>query len=253
MNKIVIANWKMNPESLEEARELWKGVVSNLKNIKNTEVVICPPAPFLFLGANKGSNKKSRPVSLGAQDVFWESSGAHTGEISSSMISSMGASYAIVGHSDKRSAGDTNKIVNKKVLSLLRCKIFPVLCIGESARDDDGAYLRFIKNQIEECLSGVSSSQLPYIIIAYEPIWSISTNPNAKEDTPQDLLEMVIFIRKVISDIFSPKVAKEIRIIYGGSVNEKNASEFFKYGGVTGALVGHASLNAGKFIKIIKS
>jgi len=249
MKKLIIANWKMNPKSLLEAESLWKKIIAVSKNSKNALVVVCPPFPFLPLG----KKLKSKSVATGAQDVFRDPLGAHTGEVSASMLTSLGVRYVIIGHSDKRKEGDTNAIVNQKMITALKAKIEPILCIGESVRDDNGFYLGFIKNQIHECLAHIPKNQVKNIIIAYEPIWSISTNPNAIEDTPEDSMEMSIFIRKVLSDSLSPTVAKDIRIIYGGSINDKNAEGFLSRGGVSGVLVGGASLDPKKFNSIINS
>ena len=239
----------MNPKSLLEAESLWKKIIAASKNSKNSEVVVCPPFPFLPLG----KKLKSKSVAIGAQDVFRDPEGAHTGEVSVSMLSSLNVRYVILGHSDKRKEGDTNAVVNQKIITTLKSKMEPVLCIGENVRDDNGFYLGFIKNQIHECLANIPKNQVKNIIIAYEPIWSISTNPNATEDTPEDSMEMSIFIRKVLSDSFSPTVAKDIRIIYGGSVNDKNALGFLSHGGVSGVLVGGSSLDPKKFESIINS
>ncbi|MEI6660315.1 MAG: triose-phosphate isomerase [bacterium] len=247
MKYLIVANWKMNPASRKEATALWKNI--SAESAKNTEVVICPPYPFLSLK----KDLKDKKLILGAQDVSADVSGAHTGEVSASMLADTGVKYVIIGHSDRRAKGDTNEVVNKKILCALKAGLKPIVCIGENTRDDHGFYLHFIKTQIDECFRGVSKAQLQDITIAYEPIWSISTNPNAKEDTPSDSLEMSIFILKTMSDIFSTSAAKDVRIIYGGSVNEKNAESFLLHGGVSGALVGRASLDAKKFIKIINS
>jgi triosephosphate isomerase (TIM) len=246
--KLIVANWKMNPASLKEAESIWRGTMKVAKGIKSARVIICPPTPYLYL-----SKKLKGPIVLGAQDVFQDMEGAHTGEVSAYMLKSLGVTYTMVGHSDKRKEGDTNAIINQKITSLLKVGIIPVLCVGENARDESGEYLLFVKEQLHECLQGIPKSQMKNIVITYEPTWSISTNPNAREDTPQDLLEMSIYIRKILSDIFSSQVAKDALILYGGSVNENNSREFLWQGDVDGVLVGHASLSPKNFGLIIAS
>jgi triosephosphate isomerase len=247
MKKLIIANWKMNPQSVKEVEGLFKSVMNGVKTAKNTQVVVCPPFPYLYIA----KKFKSQKVVLGAQDVFQESAGAHTGEVSAGMLANLGVKYVIIGHSDRRAQGDTNHIVSQKVMNALKEGMKPLLCVGEQSRDEHGVYLAFIQTQLHECLAGVSKAQIQNVIIAYEPIWSISTTPNSQEDTPADCLEMTIFIRKVLSDMCGASTAKDIYILYGGSVNEKNFSDFIIHGGADGLLVGRASLDVKKFNKII--
>ena len=165
--KIVVANWKMNPQSQKEAEILFSIVFKDAKDIKNTKIVICPPFPFLFI-SQKFRNKK---IYLGAQNVSKEQGGSYTGEVSPKMLANMGVSYVIVGHGEHRLQGETNKIVNEKILNLFKFNLSPILCVGESIRDKDGAYLSFVEEQIKNCLDGVPRAQMKNLIIAYEPIW----------------------------------------------------------------------------------
>ncbi len=247
MSKIVVGNWKMNPGSLKEARVIFDNILKQIKGVKGTQVVICPPFPFLSIG----NNLKLKNVSLGAQNSFSEGSGSYTGEVSLKMLLSMGVKYVILGHSERRLLGDTDKIINKKILATLKSKITPILCVGELKRDDSGFYLAFIKRQLTECLSSISKNQIKNIIIAYEPIWAISDNA-IHEATKDEFIEIQIFIKKVISDLYDIKTANAIRIIYGGSVGPSNVEEFLE-GGVDGLLVGHNSLIPKKFGEIVKS
>lgn len=244
--KIIIANWKMNPQSKKEAEIIFKNISNSVKNLKKVEVVVCPPFPYLYI-KEKIKNKK---LKLGSQDVFYEKEGSYTGEISINMLKNFGANFVIVGHSERRMIGDTNDIVNKKILVTLKSKINPIFCVGENSRDANGFYLSFIKQQIEEGLKGVIKSQIKNIIIAYEPVWAIGINAK-REATPSEFLEIKIFIKKVISDMYDIKTANEPRIIYGGSVNPTNALSFMKEGGALGLLVGRDSLNGKKFSEII--
>jgi len=245
--KIIIGNWKMNPLTLKEAEKLFSNVAKEIPSLKKTEVVICPP--FLYLEKLK---KISRKIILGAQNAFWDEVGAFTGEISGEMLYNFGVRYAIVGHSERRLMGENNQDVNRKIKALLGAGLVPVLCVGESVRDENHNYFNFIKTEIEECLIGISKNSISKVVIAYEPIWAISSTPNRKDATPDNSREMVIFIRKILFDKFGAEAGK-VRIIYGGSVNEKDALEFLKNGEVDGLLVGRASLDAKKFLKITKT
>jgi len=244
--KIIIGNWKMNPYTLKEAEALFSGVVKGISSIKKTEIVICPP--FLYLEKLKRISKK---ITLGAQDVFWAEAGAFTGEVSGDMLYNVGARYVILGHSERRALGETNALVNKKIKASLSAGLIPILCVGENIRDENHHYFNLVKTQIEECLDGVKKTLISKIIVAYEPVWAISSTVNRQDATSGDCLEMIIFIRKILSDKFGLDAGR-IRIIYGGSVNEKDASDFLKNGGVDGLLPGKASLDAKKFIEIVK-
>jgi triosephosphate isomerase len=243
--KIIIGNWKMNPLTLKEAEKLFNDVAKNVSSVKKTEIVICPP--FLYLNKLK---KISRKISLGGQDAFWGEVGAFTGEISAEMLYNIGSRYVILGHSERRAMGESNSDVNKKIKFSLAAGLRPVLCVGESARDENHGYFNLVKMQLEECLAGISKNSISKVIIAYEPIWAISSTPGRQDARPDDSREMAIFIRKILSDKFGSE-ATQMRIIYGGSVNEKDAEDFLKNGGVDGLLSGRASLDAKKFAEII--
>lgn len=148
--------------------------------------------------------------------------------------------------------GEENDLINKKIKASISAGIKPILCIGESTRDKDHGYFDVVKKQIKECLSGIPKNLITKVILAYEPVWAISTTIDRRDATPADCQEMVIFIRKILSDIISPKLAGTVQILYGGSVDEKDAGDFLKEGGVDGLLVGRASLSSKKFADIIK-
>jgi triosephosphate isomerase len=246
--KLIIGNWKMNPQSLKEAEILFKNVATGIKNTKNVDVVICPPFPFITI--NK--KFKNRKLSIGAQDVFSEQKGAYTGEVSASMLSDSGVSYVIVGHSERRTLGETDEIINKKLIASLKAKLTPILCVGESERDShNGFYLATIKGQIMSCLSGINKNQIKNVVIAYEPVWALSSTENRHDATPHDFEEMKIFIRKILSDMFGRTTANGVRIIYGGSANKDNAESFLAVG-ADGLLPGKASLDAKNFSRIVE-
>jgi len=234
----------MNPIREKEAEKLFANTSKFLSEIKKTEVIVC--APSLYLAKLK---KLSRKIKLGAQNAFYEESGAYTGEISTEMLYDIGAHYVILGHSERRVMGETNEEINKKIKASFSSGLIPILCIGEKERDENHEYLNLIKNQIEECLKGVSRDFISKIIIAYEPVWAIGKNAK-REATSAEFLEMKIFIKKIFSGIFGVKT-KIPSIIYGGSVNEKNVAEFLKLGEADGFLVGRISLEPAKFFKII--
>ncbi len=251
--KIIIGNWKMNPLSFKEAEMLFSNVAKAVSFVKKTEIVICPPFLYLpsFASALAGKGKLKKKISLGAQNAFWMNAGAFTGEVSPNMLYELGVRYVILGHSERRALGETNALVNKKVKASLNASLIPILCVGEGARDESHSYFNLVKVQLGECLNGISKNLISKIIIAYEPIWAISSTVNRHDATSIDSREMAIFIRKILSDKFGPDAGR-MRIIYGGSVNEKDAPEFLKNGGVDGLLAGRASLDAKKFIEIVK-
>src|SRR3989338_2200057 len=246
--KIIIGNWKMNPLSLKEAEKLFSSIAKSVSRIQKTEVVICPP--FIYL--NQLSKIRTSKIRLGAQNAFLiADKGPYTGEISAEMLYGIGARYVILGHSERRALGESNNDVNKKIKASLSAGLTSILCVGEAVRDESHSYFNLVKTQVNECLNGISKDSLTKIIIAYEPIWSISTTPNHKDATPNDSEEMALFIKKILVDKFGIKINMP-RIIYGGDVNEKNIYEFLKDGGVEGVLVGRVSLDAKKFSELIK-
>ncbi|SRR5258708_5571520 len=244
--KIVIGNWKMNPSSPKEAEKLFLAIVKSISNLRKTEVAVC--VPFVYIEKLK---KLSKKISIGGQNVFYEESGAYTGEISAEMIANIGAKYVIIGHSERRAMGEKNSDINKKLKSALSAEIIPVLCVGEIERDENHGYFNLVKTQVEECLDGISKNLLPKIIIAYEPVWSISTTPGRRDAEAHDSKEMSIFIRKIIFDKFAGKIDMP-RVIYGGSVNERDSEDFITNGGVDGLLPGKASLDPKKFAEIVR-
>jgi len=241
-NKIIIANWKSNPRSIDEARKLAKAI-----DFKNA--VVCPPFPFLE--AVGGTLKKA---SLGAQDVFWGDVGAYTGEVSWRHLKSLGVKYVIIGHSERRRyLKESDELISKKVEAALKAGLKVVLCVGEDLNiHNEGmeSVKIFIKDQLENDLPLNPKSYIlnPRLIIAYEPIWAISTETGGKPDTPENAVEMIKFIKGILNsgfNIMNPKV------LYGGSVNVKNASEFLINKEIDGALVGGASLKPKEFRTIV--
>ena len=236
--EIIVANWKMNPKNEREAVRLAKA-------IDKKGAIIAPP--FIFLPAVK---KALRSASLASQDISWTDAGPATGEISPAMLKNYGVKYAIIGHSERRAQGESDELINKKIKTALKHSITPVVCVGETNRDHAMKYLHAVKRQIEESFKGLTGPAFKKIVIAYEPVWAVGSDA-AREATPAECTEMAIFIKKVLHDKFGAGASKNIRILYGGSVDEKNASAFLQFGGVEGLLIGRASLDPEKFNKIL--
>lgn len=237
----------MNPRTREEATKWLKKISGEVSRVKNTEVIIC--APFLYI---ERLRKIGRKVQIGAQDAFWGDVGPFTGEVSPEMLYNLGVQHVILGHSERRAMGETDVVVNKKIKSALALGLVPIVCVGESERDDNHEHFNTVKMQVRECLKGIPKNSLSKIIIAYEPVWALSSTPNRRDATPEDSLEMTIFIRKVLADLSSAAIVSSVRVIYGGSVNERDAGGFLEHGGVDGLLPGKASLDPKKFGAIVK-
>ncbi len=245
---LVIGNWKMNPQSVSLSIKLTIDLKKKLNTVNDVDVVVAPPFVYLeSVGNVKGGTKT---FSLGAQNVHHEKLGAHTGETSLSMLQSLGVTHVILGHSERRAEGETDIEVNQKVSATIKEGLTAVVCVGEVERDHSAHYLAHIESQIRIALAKISKVRLGQIVIAYEPIWAIGTGNTA---TASDVHEMKIFIERVITDLYGRNFAQKVRIIYGGSVNPKNARELFVDGMVDGFLVGGASLRADEFIQIVKS
>ena len=235
----------MNPLAPSEAKKLFAGVKKVVAKLKRTKVVVCPPAVFLpFFAEAKGG------LSLGAQDLFTEKVGAYTGALSAEMLGYVGAKYAIIGHSEVRARGDNNEVVNKKVKAALRAGLKVILCVGELVRDESGEYLDFLRLELESALAGLPRRLFGQIIVAYEPVWAIGKSA-AESATPADFLEKKLFLRKLLVGLAGKPEAAAVPILYGGSVEEKNALDFLQAGEADGLLVGHTSLRADKFSELL--
>lgn len=245
---LVVANWKLNPNNLEEAKKIFNLARVSAKKLKNTDVVICPPFPFFYPFLKLDSPKN---LFLGSQNVSSERKGAFTGEVSAEMIKDLGVKFSIIGHSERRAMGETDEIIKKKLEIAFDCGLTPILCIGEKERNKDGGYLEIIKNQIKEALSGLPKKHLVGIIIAYEPVWAIGKSYR-EAMTPTDIHETVLFIKKIISELFGKDIAAGCKILYGAAVEAENARAVLERGNVEGFLVGHASLKP-EFADILKS
>jgi len=237
----------MNPQTGAQALKLARVVASGIKNIKNVEVILAPP--FVFLPVVSSSKFHVSGFGLGAQDCFYEKFGPYTGEISLSQLKSYGVRLVVVGHSERRALGETNEIVHKKLKTVLEAGMRAVLCVGEKEKTKEEAFPQIVRDELHSGLKKIRKSLFKNLIIAYEPIWAIGTG---KADNPKDVYEMVLMIRRELYRMLGKKIASKIPILYGGSVDEKNAAVFVKEGAADGLLVGGASLNAKKFVRIVR-
>jgi triosephosphate isomerase len=249
MRKFVIAgNWKMHKTNAE-AVELAEALIGKTALIEKTQMIVCPPATALTTVCSVVKDSK---IAVGAQNMYWESQGAFTGEISSEMIKSTGATYVILGHSERRQFfGETDETVNKKTLHALNSQLNPIVCIGESLEErENGITKDVINDQLDGALSGISADQMAKIILAYEPIWAIGTGKTATPDQAQDVHA---FIRSKLASMYDAETSDNIIIQYGGSVKPGNAAELLNQPDIDGALVGGACLEAESFSEIIKA
>jgi triosephosphate isomerase len=243
---LIVANWKTYVEDSKKAKKLVE-VSKRLARATSHTIVLAPPAPFL---AKLAANNKSK-VAFSAQDVSVTTGGAQTGEATAAMFASAGASYAIIGHSERRALGDTNSIVAEKLSHVLSRGLTPILCVGEHERDSEGRYLTYIREEITTALSMLIPKERIKIVIAYEPLWAIGKTATSAIG-PSDLAEMVLYIRKVLFDLIPGKHSTHAFILYGGSVEPDNIHELAKNSGINGFLIGHASVEPSSFSLLVK-
>ena len=247
MRKPIIAgNWKMF-KTTGEALELVRQLKVALADVDSVEIVVSPPFTALatVVGELKGSN-----ISVAAQNMYWEESGAYTGEVSPLMLKDIGCTQVIIGHSERRQFfNETDTTVNKKVKAALKAGLTPIVCVGETLEEREfGATMKIVERQIREGLEGLAPQEMEKIVIAYEPVWAIGTGKTA---TPQQAEEVHHLISSIIAQS-AGGVARNIRILYGGSVKPDNIDEFMAQPDIDGALVGGASLQADLFVRIVR-
>ena len=244
--KVIAGNWKMNKD-LNESQNLVSGIIDGLGNENKCDVVVCPP----FTSLNEvHSLIKNTPIKLGAQNVYYETDGAFTGEVSTGMLKSVGCDYVIIGHSERRTIfGEKDELLNKKNKKALADGLKVIFCIGESlAQREEGITNSIVEKQLQKGLDGISSEELNNIIIAYEPIWAIGTGKTA---TPEQAQEVHAFIRNYISQKYSKESGEGLIIQYGGSVKPDNAASLLSQPDIDGALIGGACLKVDSFLSII--
>lgn len=233
----------MNPATFREAKLLFDATKKAAEKSKSTQIIVAPPAVFL---RNLAIGYRGR-IAFAIQHGFQESVGAHTGEISFAQASDARATYALIGHAERRAMGETNEHTRLKVSAALKSEITPILCVGEVTRDSTGQHFAFIREQLRSGLADVTPSLVKRVIIAYEPVWAIGAT---KPMTPRDMHEMAIFIRKAIVEFFG-EGGMETKILYGGSIDEISAPAMLREGDVRGLLVGRASAEAAKITKLL--
>jgi triosephosphate isomerase len=246
--KLIAGNWKMNKTSAD-AVALARELVAAVGSQSDVDVVICPPFTALegVASAIDGSL-----VKLGAQNMHFEASGAFTGEVSAPMLRALFATHVILGHSERRSLfGETDALVNKKVLAAMKNQLRPIFCVGETlAEREAGTTLRVIQAQVERGLDGVGKDQAPSLVVAYEPVWAIGTGKNATSEQAQ---EVHAFIRGLLTKLQGEAIAQRVRILYGGSMKPANAPELLAQKDIDGGLIGGASLEARSFTELVKA
>ena len=250
-NRMIAGNWKMN-KTYDEGVVLAQGLVVELKDgTGSVDVVVCPPA-IDVKGVAEVIQQANAPIAVGVQNVYWEEKGAYTGETAPDMITAVGATYCIIGHSERRGYfGETDEDINKKAKALMAHGIVPISCCGESLEvREAGKHVEFVVEQIKKDTEGLTIDDPSKYVVAYEPIWAIGTGKTATAD---DAEEVCGAIRKTLAQIFGQETADGIRILYGGSAKPENVGGFLEKEDVDGALVGGASLKADSFAAMVRS
>ncbi|MDE1976160.1 MAG: triose-phosphate isomerase [Elusimicrobia bacterium] len=242
---LIAGNWKMNLD-LRAARNLLRALRENLSDVA-AEVAVCPPFTLLAAAAEE---LKGAPIRVGAQDLFWEKTGAYTGEVSAEQLVDIGCSVVLIGHSERRRCfGETDDTVARKLKSALRAGLMPVVCVGETLEEREGQKTyRVLQTQLKGALSGLAPAEAGKIVVAYEPVWAIGTGKTA---TPTQAQDAHLFIRKTLATVLGSEASMAVRILYGGSVKPDNADALMAQPDIDGALVGGESLKPVSFLRII--
>ena len=237
-------------KDVHQTEELITGLKSALSfDLKGVKIIICPPFTSLETASRLTRNS---PMSLGAQNMYYEDEGAFTGEISPKMLRSIGCDYVILGHSERRQIfGETDDLINKKVKKAIASGLAPIVCVGETLEQrEKNVTAQIVTTQVRGVLRDVTAEDMQKLIIAYEPVWAIGTGRNA---TPQQAEEVHLLIRTLLVELYSEAVAQNVIIQYGGSVKPDNAGELLWQPNVDGALVGGACLKVDSFLAILKA
>ncbi len=246
--KLIAGNWKMN-KTPSDGVALANDLVTAIGKQSDVDVVVCPPFTALeSVGkALEGSN-----VKLGAQNMHFEASGAFTGQVSAPMLRAIFTTHVILGHSECRTLfGETDELVNKKVLAALKNQLRPIFCVGETLSErESGSTLKVVQTQVEKGLEGVSKEMAANLVVAYEPVWAIGTGRVATTEQAQ---EVHAFIRGLLAKLFTEPVAQRVRILYGGSMKPANAPELLAQKDIDGGLIGGASLESRSFVELVTS
>jgi len=248
---LIAANWKMNLGREEQALQLSRRILHQLHEIDNCDMVICPP--FLVIPTLANAIHPLHPVAIGAQNMHWEDQGAHTGEVSPTMLAGL-CDYVILGHSERRAAGsseDSDEAVHHKIKAALAYQLTPIVCVGENlAQREADETESWIRGQVESAFEDLTPEQLVRCVIAYEPIWAIGTGKSASAAEANRVISLVI--RGTLAHGWGEEAAGQVRILYGGSVNEENIAGYMAMPDIDGALVGGASLKE-SFVDLVKN
>lgn len=228
----------MNPQSFVEAKRLFDATKKLGAKYRKAEIIIMPPAVFL---RDLAKSYRGTAIEMGVQNVFWEREGSYTGEISPAQARDAGAAHVIIGHAERRGRGETDDMVRRKVVAVLQEKMYPIIAVGENDHDTQGEYIHTVREQIITALEDVPAARFKDITIAYEPVWAIGAEqaPDANA-----VHQMVLLVRKTLLDTYGEKAMKAVRVVYGGAVNGETAAEILAVPGLSGVLVGRASLSA---------
>ena len=244
---VIAGNWKMN-KTVAEAVALASEIKEKVAGVENVKIIVCPVFTAVKSVADvlKGSN-----VKVGAQDMYWETSGAYTGEVSGEMLLEAGAEYVIIGHSERRQYfGETNETVNKKLKKALSIGLKPIVCIGETLADrESGATEAVVEKQVREGFVGLTAEEMKGTIIAYEPVWAIGTGKTA---TAEQAEAVHAFVRNLVSQLWDKETADAVVIQYGGSMKPENVASLLAQPDIDGGLIGGAALKADSFEKLVK-
>ena len=245
---IIAGNWKMNMTA-SETKKFAEELKSLMPKAKWCDVVVCVPAVNITTDIRAFKDLR---VSVGAQNVFYEKSGAYTGEVSADMLKDLGVKYVIIGHSERRQYfGETDFTVNKKVIAALEAGLHPIICVGETLDQRElGVTMELIALQLKSALAGVPAEKARKCVNAYEPVWAIGTGKTA---TAQQAAEVCTFIRSTIRHLYGARIARSVTVQYGGSMKPANAAELLAQPDIDGGLIGGAALDAGQFVDIINA
>ncbi len=243
--KLIVGNWKMNVDNYEQAKVLATKCRAVAAKLAKTEIVVCPPFPFITAAT---TTSKIDAYHMGAQSASIFEGGSHTGSVGAKMLSDLGVEYVIAGHSEERTAGDTNETVSKRIARILEAGLSAIVCVGEKTRDEGGSHLDFLKVQIKETFANIPIDKAKKIVMAYEPVWAIGAKDAM---VPEQVYEMSLFVKKVFSDVFGPDAGLKVKVLYGGAVNSRNARDIMTIGKVDGLLVGRESVNMPGFTELL--
>ena len=245
---IIAGNWKMN-KTASETKKFAEELKAVMPKAKWCEVVVCVPAVNIQTAIKAFKDMR---VSVGAENLFYEKSGAYTGEVSGDMLKDLGVKYVIIGHSERRQYfGETDVTVNKKVHAALEAGLHPIICVGESLEQREmGITMELVALQVKAALSGVSAEKVRKCVIAYEPVWAIGTGKTA---TAEQAAEVCTLIRTTIRHLYGARIARSVTIQYGGSMKPSNAAELLAQPDIDGGLIGGAALKSGEFVDIINA